>query len=131
MKNRLLLYITAGIVLLALALMVDRSYKDTDLLQQYAEEVGQYTATQQTDAMEWVDTHKSMLEQCASGTADLQAVRAEQQALAQKPYTILLYRKDTLLFWSNEAFVPSGSMPVPLERGLLSSGFRCTLPTPQ
>ncbi|MBK8557292.1 MAG: HAMP domain-containing histidine kinase [Lewinellaceae bacterium] len=116
MKNRLLLYITAGIILLALAMMVDRGYKDTYLLQEYADEVGLYTASQQKDAANWVQEHQGFLEQCVNGQADEAAMHIEQQALAQNSYTILLFRKDTLLFWSNERFVPVGSMLSGLDR---------------
>ena len=60
MMKRLLLYLLAGAILLAVAITADRGYKDTALLQQYAAEISAYLAGQESEAQFISDTVDSL-----------------------------------------------------------------------
>lgn len=106
MIKRLLLYLLAGALLLAVAISADRGYKDTALLQQYAAQISDYLSGQETDAMAWVRQERAILDAAASGQpgpANQGDILATQ---ATKDYTILLHRGDSLLFCSNNKILP-------------------------
>ena len=106
MKNRLLLYLGVGLILVVLAIMVDRSYKDSILLQQYADELSVYTGRQMTEAESWVNGHREMLGSFVAIPDNGNAGQSERLRLGDKPYTILLHKRDSLLFWSKSNDIP-------------------------
>jgi signal transduction histidine kinase len=108
MKNRLLPYLVVSIILVVLAVMVDRSYKDTKLLQQYADQISVYTSSQMGEAQSWVDGHTGLLQRFVDIPDDGNAGMSERLRLSDKPYTIVLHKRDSLLFWSNNKYIPSG-----------------------
>jgi two-component system nitrogen regulation sensor histidine kinase NtrY len=103
MKNRLLQYLAVGAILLAPAIMVDRSYKDTYLLQQYADEIALYINEQANEAGAWVEGRRSWLERLSTmNPVERNATGLNERLdLTDKPYTLLLHSRDTILFWSN------------------------------
>lgn len=108
MIKRLLLYVLAGAILLAVAVTADRGYKGTALLQQYAAEIETYLSGQSANALAWARQERSSLNAAAEGrpvgnpTAWIAALT--EQAAA--PYTILIHREDSLLFASNNKILP-------------------------
>lgn len=110
MIKRLLLYLLAGALLLAVAISADRGYKDTALLQQYAAQISDYLSGQETDALAWVRQERAILDAAASGQTG-PANRGDILAAgATKDYTILLHRGDSLLFCSNNKILPVREM---------------------
>ena len=106
MIKRLLLYLLAGALLLAVAISADRGYKDTALLQQYAAQIADYLSGQETDALAWARQERGILDAAVAGQpgpanrGDILAVQAT------KDYTVLLHRGDSLLFCSNNKILP-------------------------
>lgn len=96
MIKRLLLYIVAMIILLALAFSAGQWDKDTTLLQQHAEEISGWLAVQETEGLAWGRAH-----------ADKQDLEENQ---ATKPYTVLLHQQDSILAWSNTNAIPAGTV---------------------
>ena len=96
MIKRLLLYIVAMIILLALAFSAGQWDKDTTLLQQHAEEISDWLATQETEGLTWGRSH--------AGAEQI----GENQS--EKPYTVLIHRQDSILAWSNTNAIPAASV---------------------
>lgn len=96
LMKRLLLYFIAMLILLAVAISAGQLDTEPTLLTQYAEELGAYTETQETEALNWIRTNRA----AASGVG-------ADPALALKDYTILFYKEDSLFFWSNTKIFPS------------------------
>ena len=108
MMKRLLLYLLAGAILLAVAITADRGYKDTALLQQYAAEISAYLAGQESEAQAWVLQQQPALRARAAGQpvahpADWINTLTGQ---AVKPYTVLIHAGDSILFASNNKALP-------------------------
>ncbi|MBK6932571.1 MAG: HAMP domain-containing histidine kinase [Saprospirales bacterium] len=108
MMKRLLLYLLAGAILLAVAITADRGYKDTALLQQYAAEISAYLAGQESEAQAWVLQQQPALRARAAGQpvahpADWINTLTGQAA---KPYTVLIHAGDSILFASNNKALP-------------------------
>ncbi|HOY05583.1 MAG TPA: HAMP domain-containing sensor histidine kinase [Saprospiraceae bacterium] len=96
MIKRLLLYIVAMIILLALALSAGQWDKDTTLLQQHAEEISDWLAAQEAEGLAWGRAHV--------GQPDVWKDQSE------KSYTVLLHHQDSILSWSNTHAIPAGPM---------------------
>ncbi|MFN0014632.1 MAG: ATP-binding protein [Saprospiraceae bacterium] len=113
MIKRLLLYILAGAILMAVAVTAERGYKDTVLLQQFAAEVGTYLTEQSSEGLGWAQQYSARIEatigqRAVSDPTGWVAALAEQ---AGKPYTLLVRQGDSLLFASNnKIFPPAGQM---------------------
>ncbi len=108
MTKRLLLYILAGAILLAVAVTADRGYKDTALLQQYAADVSVYLTDQESDGLDWVRRERTALNAVLAGrpVADPDAWVQSLAGQATQPYTVLIHRGDSLLFSSNNNILP-------------------------
>ncbi|MCK6694321.1 MAG: hypothetical protein L6Q97_19740, partial [Thermoanaerobaculia bacterium] len=110
MIKRLLLYLLAGALLLAVAISADRGYKDTALLQQYAAQIADYLSGQEADALAWARQERAILDAAATGQNG-PANRGDILAIqATKDYTVLLHRGDSLLFCSNNKILPVREM---------------------
>lgn len=108
MIKRLLLYILAGAILLAVAVSADRGYKDTALLEQYAAEIAAYLNAQEGQGLEWAQQYKNTLENVVAGrsVSDQVAWINALTAQADAPYTLLIHQKDSLCFASNNKILP-------------------------
>lgn len=106
MIKRLLLYLLAGAILLAVAVSADRGYKDTALLQQYAAQIAAWLSGQETDALSWAQQERAVLDAAASGRPGPAGLSKILAAQATKDYTVLLHRGDSLLFASNNKIIP-------------------------
>lgn len=95
MIKRLLLYIVAMIILLALAFSAGQWDKDTTLLQQHAKEISEWLVAQETDGLAWGHTH-----------ANPDQIGENQSG---KPYTVLVHQQDSILAWSNTNAIPAGA----------------------
>ena len=93
--KRLLLYFVAMVILLAVAIKAGQLDTEPMLLTQYAEELGVYSETQKTEAFSWIRANRDKLGNIGANPD-----------LVQKNYTILVYRGDSLLFWSNTKVLP-------------------------
>ncbi|MCC6461690.1 MAG: HAMP domain-containing histidine kinase [Saprospiraceae bacterium] len=111
MIKRLLLYVLAGAILLAVAISADMGYKDTALLQQYAAQISTYLSSQESGALDWVRQERQALEAAVAGrpAADQRAWADALAVQAAVDYTVLLHEKDSLLFWSNNKTIPTRS----------------------
>lgn len=96
LMKRLLLYFAALVMLLAVAVSAGQLDKEPSLLTQYAEELGAYVAEQEPIALSWVQNNR--------GKA---VTPGSDPALADQDFTILLYRQDSLIFWSNNKVLPA------------------------
>ncbi|MCA0238917.1 MAG: GHKL domain-containing protein [Bacteroidetes bacterium] len=94
MIKRLLLYIVAMFLLLALALSAGQWDKDTTLLQQHAEEISEWLAARESEGLAWGRAH-----------ADQPDFWQNQ---SDEAYTVLLHRQDSMLAWSNTHAIPTG-----------------------
>ena len=109
MMKRLLLYLLAGAILLAVAISADHGYKDTALLEQYAGDVAAYLEGQESDALTWARQQHTAMDAVASGRS-VGATSAWNEALATQglaDYTLLVHQGDSLLFCSNNKALPS------------------------
>jgi len=108
MIKRLLLYVLAGAILLAVAATADRGYKGTALLQQYAAEIGTYLSDQATKGLEWAHQERARLGAAAAGrpVSDPATWVLALSEQADEPYTILIHQGDSLLFASNNKVLP-------------------------
>lgn len=106
MLKRLLLYLVALAVLLAVAVSAGQWDKDTMLLQEHAGQISAYLEEQETDALAWAKENRAALEGSASGMPpDNWDVVLENQLL--KDYTILICRADSILVWTNNKSLPT------------------------
>ena len=115
MIKRLLLFLVAEILLLAVAFNTDQWYKGTALLQQYATEISANLSDEDASAIAWANTHKAELESMAAGNPPL-ASQAWLEALknqATANHTLLLMRGNKLLFASNNQVVPPDNNLLP------------------
>lgn len=106
MLKRLLLYLVALAVLLAVVVSAGQWDKDTALLQEHADQISAYLEEQENDALAWIKENRVALKATASGMppenwADL----LEPQLL--KDYTILVCRADSILAWTNNKTLPT------------------------
>ncbi len=108
MIKRLLLYVLAGAILLAVAATADRGYKGTAQLQQYAAEIGEYLSSQATRGLEWAHQERGRLGAAVAGrpVTDPASWIATLTGQAEEPYTILIHQGDSLLFASNNKALP-------------------------
>ncbi|MCC6413561.1 MAG: HAMP domain-containing histidine kinase [Saprospiraceae bacterium] len=123
MIKRLLLFLVAEALLLAVAFNTDQWYKGTALLQQYAVEISTYLSDEEASAIAWANSHKAELESMAAGNPPVasQAWIEALQNQATANHTLLLMRGDKLLFASNNQIMPpnGGVLPPPNTRNLL------------
>lgn len=91
--KRLLLYWVALAILVAVAISAGQWDTAPTLLTQYAEALGTYTETQESDAWAWAKTQNGQLE---ASTAPSEAV-----------YTVVGYRADSISFCSNTKVIPT------------------------
>ncbi|MBK7937853.1 MAG: HAMP domain-containing histidine kinase [Lewinellaceae bacterium] len=95
-------------VLLAVAVSAGQWDKDTALLQEHADQITDYLAEQESEALNWVKTNRAALESATAGQSTQQWINAiENQAL--KDYTVLIVRGDSVLAWSNNKILPTAS----------------------
>jgi two-component system nitrogen regulation sensor histidine kinase NtrY len=93
MIKRVLLYVVVLFILLAVALSAGQQDGTDALLQEHSEEISSWLGAQEQEAVAW-----------ANNTANLSNDRIGQ---ADKAYTILIHRGDSLLFWSNTKIIPA------------------------
>lgn len=106
MLKRLLLYLVALAVLLAVALSAGQWDKDTALLQEHADQISFFLEEQEADALAWVQQHRSALESAAAGTPPRdwdETIDPQKNA----PYTIVVWQTDSLLAWTNNKILPT------------------------
>ena len=111
MTKRLLLFLAVEAILLAVAFLAGSWHKDTQRPEHYALSVSGYLDKQERTALAWVQQERQSLEKTLSVGAALSAGEL-RQALAQQAttdFTILLLRNDSLVFWSNNAALPSSA----------------------
>ncbi|GAB4497097.1 MAG: hypothetical protein OHK0019_30050 [Saprospiraceae bacterium] len=108
MLKRLLLYLVALAVLLAVALSANQWDKDTTLLQEYADQISAYLEQQESEALAWADENRVVLESVALGrsSGDLTQFYESQSV---KDYTILVCSADSVLVWTNDKVIPTSS----------------------
>lgn len=105
MIKRLLLYLVAATLLLAVAVSADQWDEDTALLQQHAEEISAYLDSQWADAQNWVKTN------------DLESLQRSNDpqtsttlsAIEAKDYTLLRLQGDSVMAWTNTKCIPPRS----------------------
>ena len=106
MLRRLLLYLVAMALLLAVAMSAGQWDKDTTLLQEHADQISAYLSGQERDAMAWIGEHRSVLEAAALGKPAAGWTQLlEEQAL--QDFTILYVRGDSILAWTNNKILPT------------------------
>ncbi|MCY7327744.1 MAG: hypothetical protein LH618_04275, partial [Saprospiraceae bacterium] len=105
MFKRLLLYLVAMGILLAVAISAGQWDEGTTLLQEHADQISGYLGQQQTEASTWLQEHRTAVENAGNDRppADWGTTLAQ---LAERDYTILVYQADSLLFWSNTKALP-------------------------
>ncbi len=108
MLKRLLLYLIAMAVLLAVAVSAGQWDKDTALLQEHADQISAYLAGQKNDALKWVDGNRAALESAATGNEGGDWAKSIDDQ-ADKDYTVLVCRSDSVLVWSNNKIIPTTS----------------------
>ncbi len=108
MLKRLLLYLIAMAVLLAVAISAGQWDKDTALLQEHADEISAYLAGQKSDALNWVKENRVDLESAAAGKPTARWPEAIDNQ-SGKDYTVLVTRGDSILVWSNNKILPTSS----------------------
>lgn len=108
MMKRLLLYILAGAILLAVAITADNGYKDTALLEQYAAEISAYLANQEKNGLDWARQERQAISAVLSGRppGNTEAWLQSLDKQAAAAYTVVLHRKDSLVFISNNKVQP-------------------------
>ncbi len=109
MTKRLLLFLAVEAILLAVAVFADRWHKDMQRPEHYALSISSYLNRQEQEALEWVGTQKGLLDKSMSVGAVLAAgeLSPALAGQAEKDYTILLLRGDSLLLWTNNAALPA------------------------
>ena len=106
MLKRLLLYLVALAVLLAVAVSAGQWDKDTALLQEHADQISAYLEEQELDALEWVKANRAPLEAAAAGAPPKNwAETIESQLL--EDYTLFVSSDDSILTWANNKTLPT------------------------
>lgn len=108
MLKRLLLYLVALAVLLAVAISAGQWDKDTALLQEHADQISDYLDEQQSEALAWIKENRPALEATASGAAPKNWAEVIESQL-DKDYTILVSQSDTILAWTNNKALPTAA----------------------
>lgn len=90
MIKRLLLYLIVMFILLAVAMMAGRQEDNDALLETYSRSISSWLSSQAAEAKNW------------SGADQAGATQAN------KPYTVLIHRSDSLLSYSNTQIIPTG-----------------------
>jgi signal transduction histidine kinase len=129
MIKRLLLYLLAGVILLAVAITADRGYKDTALLQQYAAEIETYLIEQEAKGLGWARQENASLSASMAGrpVSSPDAWVAALTVQAGEPYTVLIHQNDSLLFSSNNKVL----LPEAFLTQILQGAERTALHLPQ
>jgi two-component system nitrogen regulation sensor histidine kinase NtrY len=96
--QRALLYIVVLCILLGGGIMAGQWDKDTGKLQEYADQISMGIAEAESEALQWFEANKVDL---IRGN-----FQASQYSLSNRPYTILLHRGDSIVFWSNNHLIP-------------------------
>lgn len=109
MTKRLLLFFAVEAMLLAVALLADRWHKDTQRPEHFALTISAYLDRQEAEALAWANAQRPLLEKMQAAGQDLASGELEPALAeqAQKDYTVLLLRGDSLIFWSNNAALPT------------------------
>ncbi len=105
MFKRLLLYLVAMGILLAVAISAGQWDEGTTLLQEHADQISGYLGQQQTEAATWLQEHRTAVENAGNDRPPADWGTLLDQ-LAERDYTILVYQADSLLFWSNTKALP-------------------------
>jgi signal transduction histidine kinase len=108
MLKRLLLYLVAMAVLLAVAVSAGQWDKDTALLQEQADQISAYLEEQESKALGWAKENRAALEAAVGGLPLKDwTERLESQSL--EDYTILVCNGDSVLLWTNNKTLPTAS----------------------
>ncbi|MBP6827603.1 MAG: hypothetical protein KA165_13660, partial [Saprospiraceae bacterium] len=95
-------------VLLAVAISAGQWDKDTELLQEHADQISAYLTAQESDALTWAKENRSLLQSAAIGKQSGNWTNAvENQSL--KDYTVAVIRGDSILVWLNNKVLPTPS----------------------
>jgi len=105
MIKRLLLYLIAAAVLLAVAVSADQWDEDTALLEQHTGEISAYLDEQLADAQSWVKNNPL---ESLQRNADVQT-SDKLKTVAAKDFTLLLLSGDSVIFWTNTKALPTRS----------------------
>lgn len=105
MFKRLLLYLVAMGILLSVAISADQWDEGTTLLQEHADQISDYLGQQEAEGLTWLRANRVPLESVLDNRppADWGATLDQ---LAQRDYTLLIHRADSLVFWSNTKALP-------------------------
>ena len=106
MFKRLLLYVVAMVVLLAVAISAGLWDKDTTLLQEHADQISVYLEEQESKALVWAKENREALAATVAGRPPADWTRRlENQAL--EDYTLAVRQGDSILAWSNNQTLPT------------------------
>jgi signal transduction histidine kinase len=105
MLKRIFLYILVMIILLGVAITAGQWDKDTTLLVQNADEIGSFLLSRESEGLAWAHQHSSEMEQASAGKPPSRTTDFWQEQ-ANKDYTVFVYRGDSILFWSNNKYLP-------------------------
>lgn len=108
MLRRLLLYLVALALLLAVAISASQWDKDTALLQQHADQISAHLEGQETEAFAWAKEHRAALQAAARGVPPVQWGEL-LEGQRSKNYTILVARVDSILAWTNNSTLPTNA----------------------
>ncbi|MBV6441220.1 MAG: sensor histidine kinase [Haliscomenobacteraceae bacterium CHB4] len=106
MLKRLLLYLVALAVLLAVAVSAAQWDKDTTLLQEHADQISAFLEEQESEALAWIKENRVALEAAASGKVPGNWSEIIESQI-EKDYTIIVYQADSILAWTNNRVIPT------------------------
>ncbi len=106
MLRRVLLYLVAMAVLLAVALSAGQWDKDTALLQDHADRISVYLEQQEAEALSWAKEHRAGIESYIDGRPPDDWDQA-LETQSGKDHTILVVAGDSVLAWTNNKTLPT------------------------
>lgn len=103
-----LLYLFAGVILIAVAYTAQSSLKDTALLRQWAARMEVYVSEQESAALQWLERERPAIQAVLRGhsPADAAGWSNSLKEQSQQNYTLLIHQRDSVLFASNNFVSP-------------------------
>jgi two-component system, NtrC family, nitrogen regulation sensor histidine kinase NtrY len=110
MAKRTALHLIVTCFLFIWAVVYNYLHKDTDLLQQYAEEISVYLNQQELATQNWIVANQVALKSLTSEGLTISDKAKTIQKIQQDEselFTFLMHKEDSLLYWSNNKAIPS------------------------